>query len=448
MFILLLFLMFLSIVLFGISHYSWQDKIGSRISPTGLYAFIWGTIWFIHWTDIMYYREVSDRALLFSAIPLVAIFVAESLALLDTGKLRQVSLNHNALRRWVHICGGLAFFAGITIFLSSWSLYGNPFNNMGFLKVDRTTLGVSMYEGTVFSFFARYSSILLGASYPAIILGTLQLKLDKKKTWVGLFLPFAGAILYDFGWGSRSHTYDVVVLFAITYFLIPWRHTDIPIGKFKKKIFANWKLSNIVLVVMMLAVAFLSMKIIGEKTRGSKFRVMGGTMVSLSVIQVVDYHVGVLIGFDETLDVTTERTWGRMSFAGIEQWFRLFRLIPRSIPLPNQLYEWEQQNVLYQPDYYWQRGGNVFTWLRYLYSDFGIFGLFIIPFIIGWIATKSAINSIVSSRGLKSLAFLSIWYFVLMRSEMIIMFRNDYFVFAFVLLYYAMRQVVSPSKNR
>ena len=445
----LLFLIILSVVLFSISHTSWRSKIRCGISPTQLYALVWGTIWFIHWADFMYYRPISERALIYSAIPLIAIFIAEFLALSASGRIvpKEWVFRRDALRRWTLFCGMVTLFAGMVVFVSSWISFGNVFRHAIELKLSRTGIGLNMYSGTPFALPAKYSSIILGASYPAIILGALQLRLVNRKAWLGIVMPMAGTLLYDMGWGSRSHIYDVVVLLITVYFLVPLPGSATPWKHIRKRLKRKINLSGKLLIVVLLAGCIFAANVIGEKTRGVNTLSAGDLVLPFSILQLIDYHVAVLIGFDDTIDDTTERTWGRVSFAGFEQWLRLFRIIPRSIPLPKQLADWEDQYVRYQPDYLWWRSGNVFTWLRSLYSDFGVLGLFLFPFFVGWFATRSAISAVAEPRGLRAVTFVCIWYLVLVRSQMIVMFRNEYFVFGFLLLYYAGSRIVRPVRT-
>ncbi len=424
----------------------WRRTVGSGISPTGLYALIWGAIWFIHWADFMYYRPLTERALIYSAIPLIAIYVSECLVLAASGTVVAQSweFRRDALRRWTLACGLIALLAGLIVFAASWLTFGNVFSHARELKTARTSQGLAMYGGTPLGLPAKYCSLLLGASYPAVILGTLQLIVVNRKAWYGVLLPLAGTVLYDCGWGSRSHIFDMLLLFFLLSVFLPlpqaalqWKHGARQLAKKAAK-------PGKILLVLVLAGGIFVMNTIGEKTRETKTRAVGNLSLPLSVVQVIDYNIGTLIGFDSTIDDTSERTWGRMSFFGIEQWLRLLRIVPESIPVPEQLVSWEHQYVRYQPDYHWRRAGNVFTWLRYIYSDFGVPGLFILPFFVGFLASRFIIKALSRSDGLAALLFASLWYIILLRSSTIFMFRNDAFVFAMFLIFCAGRRIVGP----
>lgn len=436
---LLFSLVILSAVLFLTSRWLWRFKIGSGLSPTGLYSLVWGVTWFVFWSDFMHYRPISDLGLVYSAIPLVAIFSGEITAFTTfrrVAKSEWVS-RMKAFWPWSTVFGMITLFAGVVTFAASWMAFGNVITHAQALKLARVAMGPGMYSGTPLAFVAKYASILLGAFFPATVFGALRLRLTGQKAWKGLALTFVGVVLFDLGWGSRVNTFYFVLLFLMTMFVLPLPKV-VRTQKFEaEKHTANKKKKGRILVIgTIVIVAYLAMNIIGIKTRHTSTLFVGNRELPFSLVQLIDYNIGTLSGFDQTLDENTERTWGRMSFFGFEQWLRLFRVIPRSVAVPSQLEDWQYEYVTYMADGSWTRPGNVYTWLRYLYSDFGVGGLVVIPFLIGWLATRAVARGL-SRNSLGSLSLVCALYFTILISGSIIPFKNESFVFGIVLAYCA-----------
>lgn len=432
-----------AIILFLLSMKFWRKSISYGFSPTMIYSLVWGGIWLFHSFDFMYYRTVSDRALIYSAIPLFTIFIGEFLALSTRLRLRRksIALNTVIFRRWIVFLGGLSLLSGAVLFLASYLQFGTFWIGDGAvaLKYARVHTGLGMYT-SIFSLPAKYSLLLQGANYSAAILCGLYLRLINRRYWTGLLLSSLGAILFDFSLGSRSRIYDIMLIFLITQLFLP-----IPLKtNIRNRINKIKKNKNKLFLVLILIVFIGIMNSIGLSTRKKDSRNIGNLEIPLSIAQFVDYNAGNLISFDQRID-DTPLTWGRLSFWGVEQIARLLRIIPSSFEVPKQLVEWEIDQVRLQPDFRYKRSLNTYSWLRYLYSDFGIVGLLLIPFVIGFLTTKSAMRWI-KYRQLPSLSMLAISYLILLRSPTIMMFRTEVFVIGVIMLYYASAKIVVKYK--
>lgn len=439
----LIFIIILSCLLFLASSQIWKQQIHCGMSPTCIYALVWGGIWTIHQLGFMDYRPVSDRSVIYSALPLLFIFVGEFIAFTlpshsRKGIVETIKVNERSFHRWILILGGISLFSGAIFFLASYLVFGH-FWQSGDLKImknARTAMGISMYSGSFLMIFAKYSILLQGATYSAAVLGGLYLRLVNSRCWYAIVLPLFGAILFDLSRGSRSRTYDVLIIYVLVYFFVPLLPQKMRIRKKKK--------GKVLVVVVLLLLGGFVMNMIGVHSRETKYMDVNNYQIPFSLVQFIDYNAGNLISFDQTLD-DNELTWGRLSFWGIEQWGRLLRLVPRSLPYPTQLIDWEMVYIKLQPDFWYKRSLNTYSWLRYLYSDFGVIGLIILPFILGFISTRFAVRWVGRLNALPALTMLTLCYFIILRSPGSMMFRNEVFVFGVGLLYFASRRIVQRS---
>lgn len=415
----------------------WRKKIGSGISPTALYGFIWGCIWIIHEIGIIDYYPISNIGLIYSFIPLISMCFAESF-LMFYNKKKEVyqlpkEINRNIFRRWVLFLGILTLYSGIMIFIASLIIFGKDWMLLGIgsqVKELRITEGLSMYtaaafEGTIFAGIVRYIDILQGASYGAIVLAIFYLKIIDHRYWIGILLPIVGSILYDIGNMSRSYTYNMILFLIAFQIVIPLKINYLTQKNKLGKVKRNVKLYAFVALLCIIILYFLT-NINKENMRDK----IGKSRITYSVEQYINYHAGNLVTFDKTLDQNS-LTYGRMSFYSVEFWLRFFNIISRSERGPQQLWQWEYE---YPEIHQYEKGGlNTYSWLRYLYSDYGILGLFIIPFSLVFIAIICAIKYKESSC-IRWLALLSICYIAILRSPTIMLFRDPVYSFGLILL--------------
>jgi len=415
----------------------WKNTISRGVSPTVLYGSLWGTIWLIHLTEFLNYHSVSSQALVYSGLTMIALFFGEATALFmrfDPSRIKNHQLrplDHQRLKICVIGCGVLSIAAGLFTFSSSLVIFGRFWSSdADIMKVYRTTVGIGMFAETPIGLLSKYSLLMQGFSYSGCILGSLYMKSVNPRYWFGVFMPILGVSLFDIGWGSRAHIYDVLLMYFSIQLLIPMgegfrvRKSRIGVGTKKR----------IALGLLILLTTGTIMNLIGESTRREQKRNIGGISAPLSFLQFIDYNAGNLVSFDKTIDQNPS-TWGRMSFGGIEQWLRLLRLIPPSIPYPSQMVEWEEEYVRIETSNWYLRSLNTYSWLRYLYSDFGVIGLLLIPYIIGFVAAKNARKtSLTGNYAFQATIIMVTCYVVLLRSPNIMLFRNENFVLGVIIL--------------
>lgn len=425
-------------------QYFWQKKFNYGVSLTALYAFIWGNIWLIQYSGIMEYFPLSEEAVLLSVIPLIGSLSAEFFLFLfcynkSEGNQQENKIIDNIdakkLKFLVLFFGFFSVLLGLILLFSAFQIYGNVLLHGKILKDSRSVQGTSIFAGATFYFIIKYLGILRGVFFSATILGALYILLINRKYWLGIVLPLSGAILFCLGWGSRSSIFTVFLILLAVFVCAPIKK---PFNIFSGR---GIKFMFLVIILIIIPVIY-SMDRIGTATREKQTLNVNGVNLPFSIVQFVNYNVGTINCFDSTID-DNPCTYGRMSFAGIEHWLYLFRIIPRSVDKPDSYYNWEYEYPYMSPYF----RGNTYSWLRYLYSDFGILGLFIVPWLITFIGTLSAFKFHEYSNKIGLLIIYIICTLIYLRSNMLMWFRDDYFIFMLFVLYFTTK-IISPKHKK
>jgi oligosaccharide repeat unit polymerase len=427
--------LFFAIILFYIARKQWKRLINIWYSPTSLYALLWGVVWFIHAINILDYKHVNSLTVLLSLLPLIFMFLGETTALLKFNsrlvpKLNYVNIiDQRRLKKAALIISLVGLYSGFFSFISSYLLFGSSvFTSIQYLRNIRSEEGIQLFSGFLPSIFYKYNLILQGASFAGVIVGYAYSFIYDNKYYLGIVISILGSLLFDFAAGSRTFTFTTVSLYLFLLFITRFKSVLLYLKSLKRNIF-SWKFY---IFSILIAIAFISINYIGTNTRDAKVRKIGKTNIPFSVVQFLDYNVGGLISFDETFD-KNDILWGRMSFSGIEQWFRITKILPEEINPPKEISEWGATYVPLQPDNWYKRTLNTFTWLRYLYVDFGVFGLIIIPFILGLIITKNGIRWLKTGHIYHLFVYIYLCM-VILRSLTEMIYCNDNYIFSIILL--------------
>jgi len=366
---------FTSFVFFLISIKRWNKFFDfSGISPSVLYSLLWGCIYIIQLINPFNYRDISDLAILLSLIPLFAVFFGENLAYpkkkyklnftykVPNEKLKKVLLY---LSIFLFILSILLFIATVLTFGKFW-LSGGGVE----LKKARSLLGSAAYSGSKYGVIARYYEIIRGTIKVVFVLGLFYNYFAKKKSLLILILPLATIVLMGISWGARSGIASTMIYYLI-FIMITRRDKFINFFNFKN-------------VFIFSGVIFLFF-IITLSTRKENLVEVNGKYYPRTIIQIIDYAAGPIITFSDEIK-NAETTYGRLSFGGIESFFRMAKLV--SAPTPKVYFKLQNNSIPISKDFNYHRTLNTYSWLLYLFYDFNVFGLFIIPFFISFIITR------------------------------------------------------------
>jgi oligosaccharide repeat unit polymerase len=436
----------LAIILGIISSLRWRRFNFVPISPTTAYAMIWGFVWLIHLSDIFHYFSLSDRAILFSILPLIFIFIGEQIGGAKW-KIHPTSLHILHKRRLfklaVFTCYLLVFLS-VIFFATVYTMFGPPWKiGIGTgIKFVRVTEGVSGLAKGPFSGVVQLMGVFNGLFYVILFLAVPIFVLNRR---VGTYCLLASpicAVLIDFSLQSRTFSLDVGIIALISFIIwskiLKLQRSDLK-RKFKKYL--------VIMTTIVLISALLYIGVVITKARsGNRAAVVGDTEVPYGIYQLLTYYTATLTAFDQTLD-DNPPTYGGVSFGGILSCLK--KLNRLGIETPDfDVYEiwnkWEFEGPMVSHQIV---DCNAYTWLRYLYSDFGIYGLIFVPFIVGFLGAFFAKRADLSSaEGFFSYVWLSYCYYIVFRSPLLFPFRLDYIVIGLVIIIFT-KYYVSFSKG-
>jgi oligosaccharide repeat unit polymerase len=440
----------LAIVLGFISARRWKRFKFRPISPACLYAIIWGCIWLIHYSDILHYFPLSDKAIIFSILPLLFIFVGEQMGLAIRHRPGpQRVLQKKRLYRLSRITGFYTVLAAVVVFGTVYHLLGAPWTvSAGTqIKILRVTEGVEAFASSSGPFYIliRLAGVSRGLFYVVLFLSIPMYFINHKMGNYCLAAGLISAALFDLAFQSRIHLLDVG-FFVLMFFILKSPVIESKGIKKKKKILRYALVACIIIFCIFLA------QIITSVRRGNMTENVGGIEVPYGIYQLLIYNTANLVTFDRTLD-DNPLTYGGVSFGGTLSWISKLERLGIHIPyfaVYDIWKKWETQYPKYDDK---GNGCNTYTWLRYLYSDFGVYGLIFVPLILGYLGAffaKGVYSE--SARGFFNYIWLAFCYYIVFHSSISMAFRVDYIVFALLILicfkYFVSSHVIRVSVKR
>ncbi len=406
------------------STLSWRKLGYSLTSPAGGCLFLWSLIWLTHYLDFLEFYPVNDRALLYSFLPVIGIFAGEEIGKRLGASRRSRVFAWPRLRRILLGFSVMGVLFALASFISTWIIFGNPLEaGVGAtIKAARSEAGIGILSGSPLYVLAKYMLISKGFLYASLFSLVGVWFIDRKTAiWMAGFCMLA-AVLYDLSWGSRTTILDVLIIIVIFF---AFGGSGIRIGR-RAIVWAS--------ALVLGGGLLLGAQAITESTRPDRVGEVQGVEVPYAIEQFLVYYTSPLVLFDQTIDNNETRTLGLMSSGGILSLMSITRLYRNSnLTVYDVMYDWEIDNPNYSNGGY--NRGNLYSWLRYFYTDFGVAGLFIVPLIIGMVAGKMMRSTALSSRyEFAGLTILVVCFYIVARSPIIFSLRDDFFVFAVCLL--------------
>lgn len=215
----------------------------------------------------------------------------------------------------------------------------------------------------------KYIDVCFGVYLGFFLFDLISDILRDKQISFYTILSAVSIILLDTCFGGRTQLFNVSLL--IVFFLAT-----------KKLVFTS---RIFVLLVSSAAIAIL----ISNSTRSTH-----SYKRNVAIQQVVDYNAATLVALserdrDQLNQKTSEITFGRLSFYGIEQWLRRFGAL-KSIEVPALFDDWSTSVRILKKDNY-QRELNTYSWLIYILNDFGYLGSLFVVFFMGFVFSLSGI---------------------------------------------------------
>ena len=421
----------ISIALAVALHTRWKKCGFSILSPAGFYAILWSFVWLVQLVDPFGYYEVRTEIVVLSLLPVIMICFGEFVGYSIKQPLRyEQTIYTNKFNVFLNINIIIVVVAAIAISFSVYVLFGNPLESgIGrLIKEARGESGIGMLRGSPWYSVAQYANIMRAFLYLIMFVAIPLWLLNRKKAKILFGVALLSSVLIDISWGSRTLILDCFFMLLFWYMLVNKR----------SKISSQKKLlSKKLLLVMLIGGLIVIGQLITKSTREKSSMELHGLKVPYSVGQLVLYYSSPLVTFDQTFE-KNETTYGLMSFGGVVNVLHLLRIYRHeNLFVYGVMYDWEVDNPYYG-DGHWNKRANTYSWLRYLYSDFGIVGLVVAPFVLGLISgyrfKRIALNSGVNIIDYIVVAFC---FYIVARSPIIMPLRTDYIVLSMMLVFVA-----------
>lgn len=411
------------------STYRWQ-RLGFRLtSPVGLAALIWCFVWLVHLLDLFGYYPVRVATQWISLLPIVALFLGEQAGLLVRKSTKTPTLNNRLFGRILVSNALVAIVFAVLSFVSIFLLIGNPLEEgVGAqIKAARSAAGVGMLSESPAYALLQYVVIARSFVYLSFLTMAAIWVVDQRVAVRVGFATIVATLLWDASWGSRALILDLMI-FLFGAFAVA-RSSSFARRRRAKRLALT---AGIVIAVGSLAIMANA---ITESTRPDRSAEIAGVQVPVSVYQLLVWYTSPLVTFDQTRDQDSVRTYGLMSGGGVLTVLHMTRLYRNNeLPIYEIMHDWETQNPYYRSNSYLDRG-NIYTWLRYLYSDFGFPGLVVVPFLFGFVFGRTAKNVAGQvTPDVVGYAVLALAFYIAGRSPLVMAIRPDYVVFAFCML--------------
>lgn len=351
-----------------------KNKFGNWFNHLAIYAFVWTVMIFLYELKLLKYFPLSDSAW-FVILSGATSFIIGVLTIIywydndnksdffvDSKKIAIISDNGQTLKQLLYITGMI----GLLSALQNWYVLISNFGSIPAIFLSANTVYRarvdSQIEGVI-PYFHAFSSIgiTLAGFYTAY----------KNRLTIASSIPIFAAVLKSLAMFGRIGMLIALVQFVSAYFLAR--------QIFKRKdTKVNYKTVVSIIIVFVIIITAASFV---KSFRGTYERYKGASselayladnpIFSPSVYLYLSSHIGVLSRYLEE-DKETHRL-GENTFAAI---YNLVAKFGISEKVPYDV-----------PGYYLPMWTNTGTYLRDLHADFGVFGVFFVPYLLGLVTT-------------------------------------------------------------
>jgi oligosaccharide repeat unit polymerase len=395
-----------------------------------IYCIIMGGLIFFYELKLLPYRDLTTLTWFISVSASISFFlgIVTIITARDLSNRKQVLTSHSTnLYLSIFEDDGKAlkysvlFFSLIGLFVAvqRWYVLINMFGSISAVLVNASVV----YRLNVNREIKEFIPILPSFIYVAVFLSGIY-SAYKCRFSLLTFLPFIGIVLKELTYFGRGEMLFTSMEFLITFFL--FRHLlnedKLKRFKFSKK---NAIIASSILILLMITSASLV-----RISRGSYENYSGASkelrslkenfIISPSIYLYLSSDIGV---FNKYLESEGEDTkFGQNSF------FIIYELLSR--------FEAVEKPNAFQKGYYIPMWTNTGTYIRELHADFGIFGVLLVPYLLGLIITWLWFK-FYEEKNLNAFAFLVYLYLIIGFSFLVMVTRLNqwYFSLFFILLY-------------
>jgi oligosaccharide repeat unit polymerase len=322
------------------------------------------------------------------------------------------------LKYSMYFLTAIALFISVATFMAISSLFGNPFEegNGEAIKNARVAFGSSYAEGA--SLLLKISGLMKATIFFSLFISiSLSIYSKTRPPFVLLVLLLIASVLYDASVGGRTLLFDYLILSLLGLLL----HKRLVNQKVKSNNNITGKFALLAVCVIGIGGAFL----ITDATRSATDSTLFGYEVPYTIYQLALYYASPIVIFSQVIDEPHPTTYGLSSFGGILGILNYMRITFENLWIYDIWTEWELSNPYFNSDSYYSRG-NSYSWLRYMYSDWGYLGCVIIPSMVVHLGMKSIYLCKRASR--ESIILISYYFiaaFIIVKSPTMMIARNE-----------------------
>lgn len=368
---LILSIQFISIIFSRIYLKKWFNHVS-------VYSSVWGIILSLYEWRLMNYIEISTFTWLIITycyctfvLGVIIVYVAKKnfsvSHLNDDNPSFLLSNNAKTLQILVY------FFAliGLMSAIQHWSVLIAKFGDIRTVLIQANLVYKLRTEGEV----GGVLPYLYISSYIAVVLSGIYTAVKKKITLVAI-ISFLSIIIKEIASFGRAGILTGLLLFIISFILFRHYLTDKNTTMIKK----IGKKEVIVLFTVMLILFFAGITAVKsfrgtyesfKATSKSLSKLRNNDFISPSIYLYASAHVAVLSKYFEQDDEKTQ--FGENTFLPIYNFISKFGVV--------------EHPDFYQRGYWIPMWTNTGTYIREIHADFGILGIIIFPFILGFVTT-------------------------------------------------------------
>ncbi len=430
----LLIYVLLAIFLVQILHAQAKSNF---LSLAFIYLVIWFFVLLLNLIPEFNFFKLDERVVLMFCLSVVGV-VAGTITSLQFASRKNSTiqqLNHNnligkikLLKFSTYFVGVLAFLAAFATFSAISSIFGNPFDegNGEAIKNARVAFG-SSFAGEA-SLLLKVSGLIKAFIFFSLFMSiSLSIYFQSRPPIILMISLLIASVLYDASVGSRTLLFDYLILSLLGLFL----HKRLVKNSLKLRNNISGKFALIAIGIIGIGGAIL----ITDSTRNVSDSTLIGIEVPYALYQLALYYSSPIVIFSQVINEPHPSTYGLSSFGGILGILNYLRITFENLWIYDIWTEWELSNPYFNSDSYFSRG-NTYSWLRYMYSDFGYIGCFIIPLMVVHLGMTSIYKYRRASReSLTMIPYYFIAAFIIIKSPTMMIARNEELFMIFIAVF-------------
>ncbi len=347
-----------------------------------IYAFSWMMMLILYNLKLLDYYDLIWQAWFIIIIGFTSFFMG-SLVVVFARKVFQkdfAGTNKNVTISFLSDNGKALKYA--LVIISFIALLGAIQNWLVLIKGFGSIEGVLVHANLVYSMRIRNEipgqiPYISGFGFAGIVLAGIYSGYKNKITLISL-IPFIAVVLKSLSSFGRVGMLMALVQFVGSFLFVRYALSKQKSQKKEIKLSSFKTIASVVVAIVLIVASASLVKVFRhtyenfKSASGALRSTKSDIVISPSIYLYLSSHVGVL---SEYLKEGTEKNkyWGENTFAPIYNFLAKFKL--------------NKEVSIYLKNYFIPMGTNTATYLKEIHADFGNWGVFIFPFLLGLLAT-------------------------------------------------------------